>query len=384
MGIEDELTRELRGLADGVELDRVPAAGLARLGEQERRRRRRLAATGSVVAVCVAVVAGYSVSSVPGGDSVDSGPVVTPDSPAPTELPEGAATTVPWIKDGVLHVGDEEIETDLDTVRHAGDTTVVGTSPFAPESADRRWALVAGNELVELITTPDFVDLEISANGDTVAWAETSIPEAGGDIGETTATVTVYDVESQREVGSVESPPYLCCGGDAQFVFNGLDNQGRVFITVGEFERYVWMPGEDSFTEVTGTPEMSFSPGRTWPDGLTLSDGTIGTVDDQGGFESVAVVQGSPEWAPDGARYALARQAVDPVTEKRVRFDLPEGSAYRVLTWESPDAVILAQRDPDEPPARSLLGLVRCHADSGDCESVADGPTERAVLPHTN
>lgn len=388
MGIEDELSRELRVVAHDVELDRVPAAGLARLGEQEKRRRRTLAVTGSVAALCGVLVAGFALSWVVGSDSAVPDPVVTP-SETPTEgldeLPAGPGTDVPWISDGVLHLGREQISTDLDVVKHAGGTTLVGTEPSALQPARTRWALVSAGELVELVSTRSRLDIAISADGDTVVWAEDGPTPRGQGFAEVRSTVTLYDVGSRQSLGSITSPDYRCCGGDAQFLLNGVDNQGRAFFTVAGDEKYVWAPGDQEVTTITGTPETSFSWVDAWPGGFAYVDrgSTIGTVDADGRFRAVADLHGpgTAVWSPDGTRYALARQVVHVETDRRVRLDLPGGARHQVLTWESSDAVILSLRGRGGQAEASLQGLVRCHADTGECESVADGPTEGAALP---
>lgn len=71
-------------------------------------------------------------------------------------------------------------------------------------------------------------------------------------------------------------------------------------------------------------------------------------------------------------------------TNKPLELQIPSAPRVEILTWESPRSVLLQARkvygEAGAYPS-GLVTLVRCHADTGACERVAESPTGHAVLP---
>jgi hypothetical protein len=366
--IEDRLSAELTLVADELPPPHVSAAGLERAGRKERTRRRTaVAAIGSAAAVVVAVV---GVAIVLPDQGQDGRPAPRPDEPTP-------GTSVPYWQDGVLHVGETEIETTYRDLEFANGTTLVG------RVARGEWFHVVGGELVPLPMGDPGLDPKLSADGDTAAWVTA--------VDETTRRVVAWDLTTDTAIDEVETPVAVeCCDVGGDVVLHGVDAEGRAFWSSDR--TFVWKPGSEPVV-VTGASTAIF--GELWPGGLmyqsddlpeltTAPIGTFGTVDDDGRFTKVGDVSSEQNgrWSPDGQHYVWGNKEqttfqVDDLEGGFVRLEL-DPSAYDfvgIAAWESLDDVIF------RAGSGSSRTLLRCSASTGECEVAVEGLTVRGRVP---
>jgi hypothetical protein len=363
MSIEDLLSAELSTLADGLPPPHVAAAGLERAGRKERTRRRTaIAVVGSAAAVVLAV----GLAIVLPGQGKEELPAPRPFDPVP-------GTSIPYWQEGVLHVGETEIQTTYRDLKFANGTTVVG------RVARGEWFHVVGSELVRLPTGGAGLDPKLSADGDTAAWVTV--------IDETTRRVVAWDLTTDTEIAEVEVPVQVeCCDQGGELILHGVDSEGRVFWSTDR--TLMWTPGSEP-VEVTGAGTAIF--GDLWPGGLMFQSdeqpdlsvgpvGTYGTVDDDGVFTKVGDVPTDQNgvWSPDGQHYVYGNK--DGTTFQVAELD---GDAtfldldtfvydfIGIATWESVDDVILRAGSGDR------ISLLRCTVSTGECDVALEGLTVR-------
>lgn len=347
-----------------------PDMAALRSGGRQRARRRTAVRTGVGVAAVVAVLAGISPLLL--GGSSSSAP--EPAAPPLGELPLGEPPAVPYCAgDRTLVDGATELRARCDVlVTRAGSTLYLG---------DRRGvAQVVDGRLVVLDRSgPDYWFPAISNDGRYAVW----LTSAGGD-----PHLVVADLERSAVVRRVPWP-------SADGWVPGIDDLGRVYSV--DFETTVVRAYDlrtDEVMRVTGTPEHA-SPGIRFvtADGFGIRPGNpvgpvvVGRVTVDGRFERTH----ETSWdfvnrSPDGARVVResSRGMVVSPTDGSgpdVPLHIPErGSPTWVPVWEDDDHV-LVQFDPysadvdlvvnetngvDAPASRTWL--LRCSADSGDCE----------------
>ena len=94
-----------------------------------------------------------------------------------SDLPAGAPPLTPWWHDGVLHVGEVEIETPFpvstEFIEVAGGSILIGDPAWDDESKEARWAIVRGGRPVLLPTTGKS-NVSLSVDGRIAYWVETA------------------------------------------------------------------------------------------------------------------------------------------------------------------------------------------------------------------
>ncbi len=250
MNIEEQLTRELGRTAARTHVT-TDASALARMGRREQRLRRTVATVGGG-ALALALVGGVALGTQLGDPSSNRPPVAngstspsasaTPTQTTPPqtieEMPLGPGSLVPWWGDGVLHVGDQEIETDLRYPVHAGSTILVGNA-----GQNRSvWRLVEDGELGRtVVDEPAWVRPQLSPGG-------TLMLTAGPMDAEGRVSYTVTDVATGEVVDTLDlQGPTECCVGIELVMF---DDDGRVGYRL-DGKAWVWTPGGES-VRITG------------------------------------------------------------------------------------------------------------------------------------
>ena len=389
----DLLQRELQLVADTRVLPVVDTDGLVRLAAGERgRRRRQLARTTGAVAVVV-VVAALLLHLTGGSRPAASRPARHPEALA--QLPRGPQTTLPWWSGGELHEGSRVLPTNHAQVVSAAGTTLVGDAGVEDDHLAAAWWFVDGHDLVPLASSAQGVFRPVvSPQGDLVAWAE--------PLDATHRRLVLWSRATRRRVGTLRVRVHLtCCGPQGDVDLRGIDPEGRVlFRTSGTL--WMWSPG-GRVRRVRGI-DASLYDVQVWPGGVTWRPWnddrlgpfpvSFGIVDARGRLHPEGTVPELGLWAPDGSRYAWPTESGSRVdgsrlldrvrvrqllTGESVTMRLPERVSYQLVGWESPtDLVIAVRRDTtvsirgSDLPAQ--VQLLRCHADTGACETAGLAP----------
>jgi hypothetical protein len=398
VNIEQTLREDLGRAAEAAPRAEVSVHGLELAGRREQVRRRATAAGVGAAAAVLAVVLGVLALPRPGAH-----PAPAPAGPSPTprttggadatpralaDLPTGPVAQVPWLADGVLHVGSTRIDTDAGAVWFAGGTTVVRSGTA---EAGTRLYVVAGDSLRQVAHGRGLLQPVLSPDGSLLALRTQRF--------EPVRQLTAYDVSRGRVVDQVHVPVDVqCCDQSGELQLLGVDLQGRVLYRASGPRPRLWTPGGGTVA-VRGVPADPVA-GHSWPQGLMYptggrslfaDPGVYGTVDEAGRFRrsgTTPTVQ-LGLWSPDGTEYAyLADDTGDADTKegrdrvwiqrpggaKDLRLRLPTELPWSVVAWEGPGEVVVR---PDSGPG----ALVRCETATGHCEVAADGPDARAELP---
>lgn len=330
-------------------------------------------------------------------------PTASPSTMA--DLPLGPGSLVPWWGDGVLHVGDEEIETDLRFPIQAGSTILVGNS------AERRsvWRLVEDGALGRtVVDEPRWVRPQLSPDGRLLL-----VTTPADDQGLTTYAVT--EVATGVLWGSVDLQdlaPGECCVGVELLMF---DNDGRLAYRLGE-DAYVWAPGGKP-VPITGVEAQRIEPLSSTDQGyagglVTMGEatatsgngGVLGSLGDDGRFTPHGVVPDSilSSFNPNGTLAAYPGndqgkvnvtkqntsvwvQEIDGAAPQRLGLpDLPIGDdsnpAYWFpIGWEDDSHVIVRRGDRvSDDPVQWSYQFARCDVTTLACER-AGGETGPAT-----
>ncbi|HEU5039068.1 MAG TPA: hypothetical protein VFT70_18820 [Nocardioides sp.] len=269
------------------------------------------------------------------------------DGPAPARA--AAATTVPWWHGGLLHVGGTTLATELQQIRYAGGTTLVG----AADAEASRWSLVRDGRLVPLVSARSLVDPALSDDGRRVVWVqETGSRELRPAHFRIGFRVVSYDVGAGRPAGTwATHARVICCDATGYLVVEDVAGDGSVELGRVGHGRMRWVPGSDP---------VPLAGRGSWPggrDGVRSPDGA-----------SVALLA-----TEDGSRPPKQPRTVPWVRGhgRPVRLDAPAGA--RIVAWEDDDHVVLA--------TGHLVRFLRCAAATGACEQTADRPGGRVRLP---
>lgn len=393
--LRDLLADELRAVAESRPVPDVDLAGLARAAAAERVRRRKVLLAAAAAGLVLVLVVGFLSYLLTGRSNV-----ATPEHPprhpgSLSELAAGPDTTLPWWSQGELHVGGRVLPTDHDQVVSSGGTTLVGdlyVSGFDHVSA---WWYVAPRGLIPLTSsTTTLLQPVVSPRGDLVAWAQPA--------GTSHRRLVLWSTATRHALGALRVPVHVtCCGAAGDLVIRGIDSQGRVlFGTTGPLR--MWSPGHP-VRRVRGLAASLYDV-QAWPGGVSwrpYNNDRLGPfpvsygIIDAGGR---LLVEGTtPEqslWAPDGSRYAWLTSSTGQsgghvrsdrlrvrhlITGSTLTMRLPRRASYQLVGWESPTSVVVAVRRDTGRPLRgsdlpTQVQLLRCHADTGACETAGLAP----------
>jgi hypothetical protein len=197
---------------------------------------------------------------------------------------------LPFLADGVLHVGDQVVPTDADRLVVSDGTALVG------RTSDRhsQWWLLDRDRLVPVLEEPAYVVPVLSADGGTAAWVARGV-------------VTAYDVPTRTDLGRIPVTE--------QVVVAVVANDGRVALDRGRgLGVLVWRAGDEpvpaSWRDFAGRPR----------------EGAVRSPD-----ETLAA-------GPD----LVVR---DLRTGERTPLDVPPDTSWSVRMWADDGHVLLARGD---------------------------------------
>ncbi|GAA3548547.1 hypothetical protein [Nocardioides daeguensis] len=340
-------------------------------GGRERRTRRQVGVLGAAALAVAGVVASVQLLGHGGSEP----------SPAPAPPPHEATVGVPYWSAGAVHVGEQRIATEHRTLRYAGGTTLVGTSPVTGRS---QWFLVDGTALVPVVDTPYPTAATVSPDGAVVALV--------GQVAEDRRELTLWDVAQRRPVAATDVAVRVeCCDKSGELSVLGIDLDHRVLYV--DRRTMLWTPGRAP-VEVTGAPTGSFVAGsQQWPRGATHQQsgtlsGVFGTVAPDGVFQRQGVVASDQVglWSPDGASFVspdghrMMAEGVD--GRPSVDLPVPPGGRWTLVAWESPTTVLLDRSGPqdDDSGLHRVTGLARCDVEAMSCTEL-EPPATPLVWP---
>jgi len=309
-------------------------------------------------------------------------------------LPVGSPTTVPWWQHRRLHIGDTVIRTRRSAIASRVGTTVVATSEDRRMGQPAIWYLVAGKRLQRLPMLTRADTPLISANGHWLAWLEVRAPDTTAYRRIERYRVVVYNVARHRITNRFRDRRLV----EWEDGINGiwlrtLSNTGRLVLSRGSDGVKV-LPPHGRLVRFGGPQVGNSAQVDGWPRGTTVfrsgaTRSVYGRVSRLGQFDQVGefTVSFSGIWSADGSAYAYTDYDtpsptywVRPLAGPSLQLDVPtDVPGYRIVGWESPDAVLLWYfNDYSSQPASRLL---RCSTSVGSCERVPHGP--RAGAPAT-
>ncbi|GAA5134896.1 hypothetical protein GCM10023339_72170 [Alloalcanivorax gelatiniphagus] len=309
------------------------------------------------------------------------------DAPTYSELPMGAPTTLPWWQGGQLRVGDTVLATGRSDIVSRNGTTVLGADEGRRTEGRGAWFLVDGGRLERLPMRTSARQPLVSADGRWLAWSEVRAPRTQAYKRVERYRVVLYDVERRAVANSLRDRRAVAREDGINGIrLRTLSNQGRLVLDQGSAGVKVLSP-QGRPVRFDG-PRGNDSVGLDgWPGGTTLwrsksETSTYGTVARNGSFEQAGrfTVSWTGLWSADGNAYAYTDHAsnqneywVRPLDGASVRLSTPSDvREFRVVGWESADAVILWSFDDYSATPSSLL--VRCSTTTGACERVPGGP----------
>jgi hypothetical protein len=328
------------------------------------------------------------------GSGDRAGPAALPRTPSVATTtaadPIGPPPEIPWWRRGVLHVEGRTIRTPLSRIVTGGGTTLVG----ATGDRGSTWRRVVGGRLLPFLSTPHATEPRVSANGAHIAWVTTRVLHRFNRYTTRTAfTVTAYDVQRGRQVGSATlTSRATCCDAGGVVDVLGVNDDGAVVIYRMGGPSWMWWPGRAP-VQIRLPLDRWLDASDQWPHGITYAihqDGWLpaayARVDHRGRVHRLGTVPvaSTGKWSPDGTAYAFSPASKTRDYRARVwaagsvtRFDAPR--AAQVFLWESAQTVLLeGVGDADVDPIR----LFRCDTSSGACER-AGRPLRHVQLPDT-
>ena len=340
-----------------------------------------------VIAALVLVLAGLSFAwAGRNGRALEPVPATPSPTLSPTEaaftsehqqwidaLPAGAPPTTPYWHDGTLYVNGAQIPApyaavDLDV---AGDTVLVGGYEREPQaSAPSQWMLVRGNRLEPVPVPAGTGDVGLSVDGRIAYWVVTHQPG--------TKQFVTWDTRTNTALPSrtVNGPRVGLLGVDA----SGSGYWQADQTDAGDRAVTRW----DVRADTVHPTDLAWDPGQP----LELFDGFVPWLHPSDVYRSPdgtrtlftdSIPQGPPTWngqprvRPAGPPDSLDAKDVIPLALSQALLDragiaLGYEKGYWVW-WESNESVLLPV-DGD-----SHTYLLRCPADGGACQRVADlGP----------
>jgi hypothetical protein len=381
------LEQDLREVADTRALPVVDPEVLAGLAATEKAwRRKRLLTAGALVAVLVLAFAIVPDLATGGGAAQRARPARHPASLA--QLAAGPQTRLPWWAGGELHLEGRVLPTNHQTVVYAGGTTLVGDYGVEDDHPHAAWWYVDGRRLLPLASSSRGVFKPVVApRGDLVAWASPA--------GATHEELVLWSTASRHAVGMLRLRVHVHCCADAGAVdLRGIDSQGRVLFSTSGAVR-TWQPGH-RVQPIRGIASALYDL-RAWPGGVSWRPYdndrlgpfpvAYGILDARGRLHEEGTTPEQSLWSPDGSRYAWTVEPPSPgapgpdrvrvrhvITAHTSTMRLPADASYQLVGWESPvDLVVAVHRDTGRPLRGSDLPdrvqLLRCHVDSGACET---------------
>jgi hypothetical protein len=151
---------------------------------------------------------------------------------------------LPWLADGRLHDGEVTVPTEADRLVVSAGTTLVGLT----DERRSRWWLLDHDRLVPLLDdAAAYVQPVLSADGGTAAWrSEVSSTPAGDQTSDVTWQLTAYDVPTRTVLGRTPvSRRVTCCDQGGAVVVAAVANDGRVALTDGGDQVWMWRAGDD-------------------------------------------------------------------------------------------------------------------------------------------
>lgn len=303
------------------------------------------------------------------------------------QLPVGAPTTLPWWQHRRLHVGDTVIRTRKSDIASRNGTTVVAKGQDGRQGRLTTWHLLDGTHLEPLPMQADADRPLISANGHWLAWLEVRARDTDAYRRIERYRVIVYNVRHDRVANSFRDRRLVAWEDGINGIWlRTLSNSGRLVLSRGSAGVQVLSP---NFGPVAfGGPHVGNGVDVDgWPGGTTVfrsrtDTSLFGAVDPDGSFDPAGsfTVPFSGVWSTDGTKYAFTDYDTAELTywvrtldDQSMQISSPTDiGEFRIVGWESPDAVILWHFDDysSEPASQ----LIRCFATTGSCEQVPDGP----------
>jgi hypothetical protein len=287
-----------------------------------------------------------------------NGPATSPAAPAGDSTPDVSSSppSVPYVRDGVLHLDGRSIGTGLDRAVASGGTTLVmrltEAGPKTNGANTTFVSLVAGDRLVPI---PALTSVGLSNHESSYApylSADGRVAVAMSWHDGTTMRMTAWSVPERRVLGTVDLRDTMIAPEDIA----GIERDGTVIYFDPDAQHgYAWLPGRaphplDASTSAA-IERGAVMVGKT---DLQIIHGISGDL--LGGL------------SPDGST-ALIVDADGTTSVRNLRtghavtLELPQ-HIYDPIGFETADAVLVTVGDEDGGP------LMRCDTTSGACVQV--------------
>lgn len=310
------------------------------------------------------------------------------DGPTYDELPVGASTTLPWWQRGRLHLGETVIQTRRSDIVSRNGTTVVAISEDRRLGGPAMWYLVEGDRQEQLPMETRGHQPLVSADGRWLAWKEVRAERTDAYRRIERHRVVVYDVERQAIANSFRDRRLVGWEDGINGIWlRTLSNRGRLVLHQGSDGVKVLSPRGRPARFGGPHTDLGAEPDDGWPRGTTVYRSRTGTseygrVARNGSFALVGsfTVSTVGLWSANGGGYAYTDYDTEDPTYwvrsldgESVQLSTPiDVSEFRIVGWESADAVVLWHFDNYSGTPASQL--VRCSTTTGACERVPGGP----------
>jgi hypothetical protein len=290
------------------------------------------------------------------------------------ELPVGAAPTVPYWHDGILHVPGAEIATTFSVraIEVAGKTIMVGGDP-SPDQVPTTWWLVRGDRLEPLPASDEYYP-QLSADGRIAFWQTGSAADA--------TTFIMWDTESNRELATHTVPGRFTMSNRIQMI--GVDDAGIAYWVDDRSDTPImrW----DVRAGIVEATDLPFDGSKAFSEQVApIPDVFVGLEDayvSPDGTRTVFMDQAPGDSPDDCCQNQLRVRPVGPlasvedgdVTSLQLPGGVPSMRLWDATTdrgtwgvwWETSETVLL------DAIVEGESHLVRCWATAGSCELVFD------------
>lgn len=371
--VEETLSRELREVADGLQVPPMPL--VPREAPRDRRHWQPLLVAAAVLLVIAGGV--VALQNVRGGQKLEP----APPSPSPSRTVSDVRIpttppTVPFVLDQRLYVEGERVPGTWWSVQ-------AGAQGWVALRTDNTWWWGSGPE-AQKIESPLDLPPVISPNGRYVAM----VTDDNGQ-----GVVTGFSTEPGGEgMGGVPVYPADAAAGDPVRV-RAVTDDGRVIVQ-GSGTAFLWLPLVDNSTvDLSSTaPGLQVLAGT--PAGLVVADGDGGQaylaqVSDAGRFSRVGDLPAHSEllvspgkqwlaWTPEGSEggevtSVPALEAQTLAGTDHVTLTPPEGWAFRVQDWAWEDDDYLVAPVVGTSGADARERMARCSGQTGRCVLIKAG-----------